>query len=327
MKKSKTSNLSIGISNFFQLPINVALVRILPFSVIRIYLYILGALYFLVAYQQTIRITKSFNYVFQPNLKRPSSYLQFIKAYAGVFEHYYEKLLLGYKSIQTISNYLGKRLVPSFPDSFKERIDNQQGCILVTGHFGAVEFLPLASGMLNIKIAMIVRFKTEELRKALQKKADHYDVFVIDADKPNVIKKAMQAIKDGRVLITECDEFSKWHPNKKLSLSVFGKRFQADRTLDFFYKKAKVPAYLCLMKRENGNYRMVIDPIADGKSPNVSLAINAWKRLEGYILNYPEQWYQWKSAYSLLEKHILQGQTKEQQVMGTLEPTVQHSAH
>lgn len=287
----------------------------------------MGVLYFLVAYQQTVRIGKCFKYVLQPSLKRPSTYLQFIKAYAGVFEHYYEKLLLGYKSIPTISNFLDKRLLSSFPDSFKERINNRQGCILVTGHFGAVEFLPLASGMLNIKIAMIVRFKTEELRRALQKKANHYDVFVIDADKPNVIKKAMKAIQDGRVLITECDEFSKWHPNKNLSLSVFGKRFQADRTLDFFYKKAKVPAFLCLMKREKGNYRMVINPIADGKSPNVSLAINAWKQLERYILNYPEQWYQWKSAYSLLEKHILKGQTKEQQDIGTMEPTISHSAH
>ncbi len=327
MKNRKALKPTIGISNFFQLPFNVALVKILPFSIIRIYMYILGVLYFVVAYQQTIRISRSFNYVFQPNLKRPSTYLQFIKTYGGVFEHYYEKLLLGYKSIRTISNYLGKRLVSSFPDCFKERINNRQGCILVTGHFGAVEFLPLASGMLNIKIAMIVRFKTEELRRALQKKADHYDVYVIDADKPNVIKKAMQAIQDGRVLITECDEFSKWHPNKKLSLSVFGKRYQADRTLDFFYKKANVPAYLCLMKRENGNYRMVIDPIADGQSPNVSLAINAWKQLERYILKYPEQWYQWKSAYSLLEKHIVQGQAKEQQVMGTMEPTIQHSGH
>ncbi len=329
MKKNNTKKIKIGISNFFQLPFNVHLVKILPYSFIRIYLYFIGLFYFIFAYRQSVKIGRCVSFVLQPSLGHPSSYLQFIKAYAGIFEHYHEKLLLGYKSIRSISNYLGKRLFQSFPKEFKKCLNERQGCILVTGHFGAVEFLPLASGMLNIKIAMIVRFKTEELREALQKKADHYDVMVIDADKPNVIKKAMEAIKNGRVLITECDEFSKWHPNKKLSLRVFGQKFHADRTLDFFYKKAKVPAFLGLMKREKGNYRFVVEPIANanGKNRDISLAKNAWEQLESYILNHPEQWYQWKSAYTLLEDHILDGHAQKQPILGAIKPTVQHPVH
>lgn len=319
MKDTTKSRFTIKISQFFQLPLNIKLVKILPFPLLRIYIYMIGILYFTVAHHHALKIGKCLNYILKPSSRHPYRYLECLKAYGGIFEHYYEKLLLGYKPLNTMADYLGKRLHPTFPKDFIKRIENGQGCILVTAHFGAVEFLPLAAGIQKIKIAMIVRFKTQQLRESLLEKASHFDIFVIDADKPNVIKKAIKALKDGQVLITECDEFSQWLPNENLTLSVFGHQFPADRTLDFFYKKAKVPAFLGLMKRENGNYRLLVEPLADG-NPRVSLAKKAWGKLEGYILKDPHQWYQWKSAYSFLEEHILQGHPQKNSSLGRILP-------
>jgi len=321
MKDTITSRFSLNISQFFQLPLNVRLVKILPFPLLRIYLYMIGLLYFVIVRKQTVKIGKCLHYILKPSLKHPSRYIACLKAYAGIFEHYYEKLLMAYKPMGTLFSYMTKRLKPVFHNDFNKLIESGQGCLLVTGHFGAVEFLPIAMNIQKIKVAMIVRFKSKQLRESLYEKAKQHNVLLIDADQPKVIQKAMQAIKDGRVLITECDEFSQWHPNKRMTLSVFGHHFPVDRTLDFFYKKAKVPAFLGLMRREKGNFNLHIEPLADGNT-KTSVAKNAWKKLEGFIFKYPHQWYQWKSAYTLLEEHILVAHPQEIEVMGGIEPTV-----
>jgi len=42
-----------------------------------------------------------------------------------------------------------------------------------------------------------------------------------------------------------------------------------------------------------------------------SLAARAWHRLEGYILNYPQQWYQWKDAATALSEYIIRDNKKK----------------
>ena len=60
MKHNTLARFTIGISQFFQLPFNVQLVKILPFSILRIYLYTIGVLYFVLAYKQTFKIDSVF---------------------------------------------------------------------------------------------------------------------------------------------------------------------------------------------------------------------------------------------------------------------------
>jgi lauroyl/myristoyl acyltransferase len=180
------------------------------------------------------------------------------------------------------------------------------GGIIVTGHFGAVEFLPLAMAMKGYRVAMIVRFKTKALKRELMKRAALTDVILIDADEPKVAFRALEVIKSGRFLITECDEFSEWRPHKSQMVSVFGNRVSRDKTLDFFYRRAKVPAVLCLMKRTQNGFVLSVDNLADG-TQGVSVAERAWQCLENHILEAPEQWYQWKDAASVLEGFMTTG--------------------
>ena len=87
---------------------------------------------------------------------------------------------------------------------------------------GAVEFLPLSLAMNGYKIALICRFKTKKLKEELIKRAKKFDVILIDANEPKVLFRALRAIKNGRMLITECDEFSEWRPHPDKRISVFG---------------------------------------------------------------------------------------------------------
>jgi KDO2-lipid IV(A) lauroyltransferase len=157
---------------------------------------------------------------------------------------------------------------------------------------------------------MILRFTTKKLKEELIKRAREFDVILIDASEPKVAFKALRAIKSGRILITECDEFSEWRQNPDKRISVFGHNVARDKTLDFLYNRAKVPALLGLMRRKKRGFTLCIESLADGRKDG-SLAARAWYRLEDYILNYPQQWYQWKDAATALSEYIIRDNKKK----------------
>ncbi|MEA1867351.1 MAG: hypothetical protein U9N19_04525 [Thermodesulfobacteriota bacterium] len=222
----------------------------------------------------------------------------------GIFDHYFEKLVMAHRPLSEMIDFLRLRLHIQNKACLDKIAKTGKGCILVTGHFGAVEFLPLSLAMNGYKIALICRFKTKKLKEELIKKAKEFDVILIDAAEPKVTFKALRAIKNGRILITECDEFSEWRPHPDKQISVFGHKMPQDRTLDFLQRRAKVPALLGLIRREKGGFTLCIDPLADGGKYE-PLSVRAWNRLEDYILSYPQQWYQWKDAATALSEHIV----------------------
>jgi KDO2-lipid IV(A) lauroyltransferase len=300
----------LGLSQFFQLSFNVKLAQMLPFICLRIYLYLLGFFYFSLKRTDRKKIVLCLNHVMRFNLKKHTSYLDSIKTFLGIFDHYFEKLMMAHRPLSEMIAFLRLRL----HIKNKEYLDNitkkGKGCILVTGHFGAVEFLPLSLAMNGYKIALICRFKTKKLKEELIKRAKKFDVILIDASEPKVIFRALRAIKSGRILITECDELSEWRPHPDKRISVFGHNVPQDRTLDFLYNRAKAPALMGLMRREKGGFTLCIDSLADGREDK-SLAARAWNKLEDYILDCPQQWYQWKDAATALSEHIIRDNKKD----------------
>lgn len=301
---------SLGLSQFFQLSFNVKLARLSPFMFLRVYLYLLGFLYFSLKWADRKRIILCQNYVLKLNLKKHVSYLDSIKTSLGVFDHYFEKLIMAHRPLSEMIDFLRLNVHINNKDYLDKIKKTGKGCIFVTGHFGAVEFLPLSLAMNGYKIALICRFKTKKLKEELIKRAKKFDVILIDANEPKVVFRALRAIKSGRILITECDEFSQWRPYQDKRISVFGHSMPQDKTLDFLYNRAKVPALMGIMRRGKDGFTLCIDSLADG-SKDESLAIMAWKKLEGYILNYPQQWYQWKDAAIALSEHIVQNKNKD----------------
>jgi lauroyl/myristoyl acyltransferase len=298
----------LGLSQFFQLSFNVKLARLLPFTCLRIYLYLLGFFYFSLKRTDRKKIALCLKYILKLNLKKSPSY----KTFLGIFDHYFEKLIMAHRPLSKMIAFLRLRLHIKNKGYLDKITKTGKGCILVTGHFGAVEFLPLSLAMNGYKIALICRFKTKRLKDELIKRAREFDVVLIDASEPKVIFRALRAIKSGRILITECDEFSEWRPHHDKQVSVFGHNVPRDKTLDFLYNRAKVPALMGLMKREKKGFTLCIDPLADG-GKDESLAARAWNKLEDYILSYPQQWYQWKDAATALSEHIIRDNKKDTQ--------------
>lgn len=299
-----------GLSHFFQLPCNVTLTRVSPQIFLRCYLYLIGCMYYLVQKKDRTRILSCLHFVLRYRFSLSHFCKNVLLTFCGIFEHYLEKLLLGHRNFTDMKKLLGQKFSIQNKHILDQVASGKTGGILVTGHFGAVEYLPLALPLNGYKIAFIVRFKTEALRRQLMERAAEMDVMVIDADKPRVAFKALDAIKQGRLLITECDEFSEWRRHKKEKISVFGNSVPRDTTLDFFYRRAKVPAMLGLMKRRNGGFVLSVTALANGHE-KVSLSRRAWNCLEEHILAEPYQWYQWKDAAIELAPFIAAGRTHE----------------
>ncbi|OQX15102.1 MAG: hypothetical protein BWK76_13650 [Desulfobulbaceae bacterium A2] len=285
----------IGLSQFFQLTYNVNLVRSGKVGVLRMYMYLIGFLYFVWKKQERERIRIGLHHVFHETSSFARIIFLNIAVLRGIFEHYLEKMLAAHKPLDCMFNYLGRRLVVQNKKLLDDLASSGQGGILVTGHFGAVEYLPMALFLQGYKIAFICRFKTLRLKQEVEKRAVLHDVLVIDANEPKVTFKALDAIKSGRILLTECDEFSEWRMDDKEHVRVFGHAVPLDRTLDFFYRRTRVPVVMGLMRRDAGGFTLCLEPLADG-AEKVCVARAAWTTLESYIMRYPQQWYQWKDV-------------------------------
>jgi lauroyl/myristoyl acyltransferase len=272
------------ISKFFQsLPI-VWLVKYFPLFISRKCIYLLGFLYFLFNFNDRKKITTHTKKV----LKNFSHY----KIFLGIFDHYFEKLVMGHRPLSELISFLQPRFDIKNKNYLYNTTKTGDGCIFITGHFGAVEFLSLGLAINGYKLALICKFKTKQLKKELIKKARQFNMLLIDAAEPDVAFKALKAIKEGRVLITVCDEFSTWLPNSKEHVLVFGKLALKDKTLDILYNRAKVPVIFGVVVREKDKFVLHLDSIVDNYK-RMFIAKKVWYTMEKYILKYPQQWYQW----------------------------------
>ena len=285
-----------GISVFFQSSVNVLLARKLHLRLLRLYIYLIGFIYFFFKREELKAIKKGLDHF--NNFKKENNKLSYslipkhYNALIGVFEHYLEKLIMGYRPLHQLLPYFDKRLTVEGSKMLDEALEKKGGAIIVTGHFGAVEFLPMALYLRGYSVAMICRFKTSILKTELVERAKSKNITLIDADEPNVAMKALRELKTGKVLITECDEFKEWRTGTD-KITILGTKPFSDKTLEIFYRKAKVPAILGLMRRDsNGKYSLCLESLAEGKE-KISIAETAWKKYEKYIERYPFQWYQW----------------------------------
>lgn len=298
-----------GISKFFQSPANVYLAQVLHIRLLRFYIFFLGFLYFILKKKElkTIKHGLSHFQRFYNNSSKILLYPLCFKTLKGTCEHYLEKLLMAYRPLSKLLPYFDKRLTIKERHLLDEAIATKGGAIIVTGHFGAVEFLPMALYLRGYNVAMICRFKTSSLKKELADRAKAKNITLIDADEPKVALKALHELRRGKVLITECDEFKEWRTGSD-RINILGTNPHSDKTLDIFYRKSKVPAILGLMRRDGkGKYSLCLEPLANGDE-KISIAAAAWKEYAKYIEQYPSQWYQWADFSKIILKNELNDQ-------------------
>jgi KDO2-lipid IV(A) lauroyltransferase len=302
----KISVPKLSLSKFLQMKFNSWMFRLLPFSVSRCYIMFLGKLFYLLNWSEKVLISNTFRYVFRRKFA-PAALNQQIKgAFRGIFDHYHEKLFVGYSHFPRLINFLKTKVKFAGAEHLQAALQAGKGILLVTGHFGAVEFLPGALALNGYPTSMICRFQTTRLRESMGQRARDVGLELIDADEGNIILAAMKALKQGRILITECDEFDEWRTDPRRNCHFLNCRLPSDRTLDLLQKRSGAQVVTALMTRE-GKQHYTCNLTALGNetlSRHMSLSERCLSVLEDTVEEHPEQWYQWKKFGKMIKSHF-----------------------
>lgn len=299
MKRFGGSLRAVDLSSFLQGGFNTSLIRWVPRLGSRVYLHLMGRLYYFLRRKEKAEIQENlFTVLRRVEFGKPAD-LVASRTFRGILAHYHEKLFVAYARFDRVCRFLDSRVEVDHQHLLDEALALGRGLILVTAHFGAVEFLPLTLALKGYAVTMVVRFKTERLKRALQERADQVGVKLLDADDgPGVAFAALRALKANRILITECDEFSVWRPLPRQAVKFLGHPCPVDRTLDLLHRRYRSPVVMGLTCRDGrSGYRLRLHGLVDGDgSVAKGIAQEALALLEQYICEMPDQWYQWKKV-------------------------------
>lgn len=218
------------------------------------------------------------------------------EVFEGIFDHYYEKLLLAAKPVDYLENFLRRRVALVHEDVIRRSQKRGKGTLLVTAHWGAEELIPAILYLRGYPVTVILETSTEKLRKILETQTAGRDVELLFAsDSEGVLGKILDALARGRVLVTQCDEVDAWRRRRNRTIQLFGHTLFFDHTLDFIAHRsgASVAAVFC--RRFPGlRYRLICEEIAPDGAAAHDVALRSLSLWERYTLEAPEQWHQWK---------------------------------
>jgi len=293
-----------GLSRFLQWRPNAMLMRFLPLRIGRAYVGLLGRAYFFFNRAERDEIKRNLSAVIRRMPRTDPIELILRRTFHGVFSHYHEKLLTAYANYHKVCRFIKNRVVLEGQHLLDKALAQGRGVILVTAHFGAVEFLPTSLALNGYRVTMVVRFKTEGLKRALSQRAARLGITLLDASEgEGVIFSACQSLKENQILITECDEFLAWRPNRHLQTTFLGCHCPLDRTLDILQRRYSSPVIMGLVCRSsNYHYGLKLHSLKGSNHDpvNTSISQRALETLQWYIYLAPEQWYQWKQVRVVL---------------------------
>jgi lauroyl/myristoyl acyltransferase len=287
-----------SLSGFFQHPLNCALFRRCPPAVSRLYIQLLGKVYFARHPRERARYVTPLKEILGFRQTAASDFDGLAaRVLRGIFDHYFEKLLNAYWGIERMRGMLLRDVEFVHEDLLAGALRGGGGVILNTAHFGALEFLPASLAFRGYPVAMMARFKTARLRDTIRRLAWEAGLELLDADDRRVLPKAISSLRRGSILIYQVDEISCWRPSHGKVMSFFGKRVRLDRTVELLQRRTGAALLLGLMERAGGGrYQLSFEvpsehlPAPTGLGPDAQLI----KRVEHYIYSFPEQWYNWK---------------------------------
>jgi lauroyl/myristoyl acyltransferase len=299
-----------GLSGFMQWRLNPILARFLPRRLGRIYLGLLGKFYYFFNREEEQQIKQNISAVIRRLPRREPIDLVIRRTFEGISAHYYEKLFIAYVNFGKVCRFLHERVKLEGRQLLDEALSEGKGVILVTGHFGAVEFLPLTLALMGYEVTMVVRFKTERLKRALIHRTKYVPITLLDAnDGERVLFSALQALRSNQILITECDEFKAWRPHRSRRTQFLGCFCPLDRTLDLLQRRYDSPVIMGLVQRNRGSTFGLKLHSLNGihqMPAGAPIAQRALQLLEQYIYSAPYQWYQWKEARIVFGTNILE---------------------
>ncbi|MDF1592418.1 MAG: lysophospholipid acyltransferase family protein [Desulfobacterales bacterium] len=290
-----------NLSSFLQMRFNFYLMQKLGWSFTYVYVFLLVKIYFLIKRKEKHKIAVSIQSVFE-NHKNPTD-IKFLKkaVYRGIFAHYYEKIINAFSPAETLRSFFETHVELEGKEALDQALAGGKGVLLVTGHFGGVEYMPLYLGFQNYPVSMVVRFTSEKLRSMSLDQAAKFGIEIIDSDQtPNMMKAIIDSLKRNRIVITQCDEIDEWRPSRQDKIYFLGKQTFLDKTLNVLSKRAAAPVVFGVMHRsDNHRYKFMATSWESmsrqfKRSAHTPMAEVLLKFLERYIYIHPEEWYQWK---------------------------------
>jgi KDO2-lipid IV(A) lauroyltransferase len=300
----------IGLSRFLQWRGNTILIRWLPRIIVRPYLVLLGYIYHFFKREEKHQIKKNLTAILRRFPKKKPTELIVRRTFRGIYHHYHEKLIIAYAHFGRVCRFLLEHVELEGQDHLDECLSHGRGVILVTAHFGAVEFLPLFLALKGYPVTMVVRFKTPRLKRALVARGSSKGITLLDANNgEQVVFRALQALKSNQILITECDEFNAYRPHRNRSTQFLGCPCPLDRTLDLFRRRYSSPVIMGVVRRKGQDqYGLKLHSLSgiQEKPQSEEISQRALQLLERYIYLFPEQWYQWKEVRTALGNNLFE---------------------
>lgn len=297
---------TLSLSKFCQARGNVFLFRLLPFWLSRWYLGLLGIIYFWFSRKEKALIRRTVRHVLGRGRTPSSLRATMWGVFRGILDHYHEKLFVAYSNFPRLLRFLDRRITLQGESDLQAALAQGRGVILVTGHFGAVEFLPGCLAVKGYPVSMICRFQTNRLRESLLQRAQAVNLNIIDATQGNVFLTAVKALKAGQILITEADEFDEWRTDDQHQVTFLNSRLAADKTLEILQKRSGAPVVVGLLHRNGGRrYRLNFTPVsANGQPEMTPVSSRCLEVLEKAILAEPPLWYQWKKFGAMIAPEL-----------------------
>ncbi|MBU1275896.1 MAG: lysophospholipid acyltransferase family protein [Proteobacteria bacterium] len=291
------------ISSFLQLPWNTWLFGSLPPLLSKFYLRTLAALYFQLASKERSAIKRSLEATLGASPTPRQDRRRWARARAGIIDHYHEKLYLAFKSYSTIRQNCLDRVKIRNQELLDQALAQGRGVILITGHYGALEFMPGALAFREYPLSVMVHCKTPRLKVILEERAAGAGTELMDPKSGEVLFTALEHLKRGRILITQCDEISMWRPYKDKTVRFLGLEVPLDRSMDLLARKSKAVVLMGLVHRLGGR-RYELELLDPAKHPAAqgqqNVSVRCLSVLTEYIFQRPDHWYEWKKLNQFL---------------------------
>jgi Kdo2-lipid IVA lauroyltransferase/acyltransferase len=286
--------MKIKISVFFQSRFNVFLFRHMSPRVAQHYLHSLGFLYYLVNRKEKRVIERNVREVLAGHQE---SYVRRVvkETFKGIFTHYFEKMFSAYLDYNTVARYTNQHFEIQGADILAKALEQGRGCILVTAHWGAVEFIPWVLQLKGFPVSVILECATARLAKNLNEQAKHCTTqFISSSHGGSIFLRALESLKSNRVLMTQVDEVDAWRRRPSHTIKLLGRELFFDNTIDVLSHRSGAPVVGAFLKRSAHNrYTLILEDVSVQRKPE-STARDCLELWQKYVSQNPEQWYQWK---------------------------------
>ncbi len=298
--------MKINLSSFMQWRVNIFLCRTLGWRFTFFYMSFLGKVYYFFNRKEKWTIEKAVRTVFAERKSRSEIKSATRQVFHGIFAHYYEKFFNAFSTNTAWKTFLATHTENEGMEAIKKGLSRGKGVLLITGHFGGVEFIPGYLAVNNYPVTIVVKFSSNQLRNISNQRAGEFTARFIDPDRtPNIMKSIFDNLKENRVVITQCDEIDEWKPCRQNNIFFLGRQVRLDRTINILSKRCAAAIVFAVMHRDrNHRYKFIAtsrEEMTKRFQRSIDMPIGAviLKFLEQYIYKYPEEWYQWKKYPAL----------------------------